>query len=97
MTHHNRHQVFAQILNDYPGHSASQQRRRMIAAFEQLGSFTTFEASRQLDVYDPRPRKLELIALGYNIIMVWDTAITEGGEERRIGRYVLKASTGVHP
>ena len=37
----------------------------------------------------PRPRKLELLAAGYDIALVWDQVITESGETHRIGRYVL--------
>ncbi len=63
------------------------------AALKRIGSVTTFQAMRYLDIYDPRPRKLELLAAGYDIALVWDRAITESGEVHRIGRYVLMTFT----
>lgn len=84
-----REAVLSAIAAEYPGINASAQRRRLAAALERLGSVTTFESMRHLDIYDPRPRKLELLAAGYDIALVWDRVITESGETHRIGRYVL--------
>lgn len=46
------------------GQSGATQRKRMREALETLGSVTTFEAMRHLDIFDPRPRKLELVRMG---------------------------------
>ena len=88
-TNGNREAVLSAIAAEYPGINASAQRRRLAAALERLGSVTTFESMRHLDIYDPAPRKLELLAAGYDIALVWDQVITESGETHRIGRYVL--------
>lgn len=78
------------ITAEIPGISAAAQRLRLATALELLGSITTFEAMRHLDIYDPRPRKLEPLAAGYNITLSWDQTVTESGETHRVGRYVLK-------
>jgi len=90
MNTNDRQTIMAATLSEYPSQSAAAQRQRLAAALARLGSVTTFEAMRYLDIYDPRPRKLELLAAGYDIALVWDRAITESGEVHRIGRYVLK-------
>lgn len=77
------------LLGEFPGRSAGQQRRRMLAALQRLGYLTTFEASRYLDCYSPTKRLSELRESGEEIetVMVW--AKTEQGEAHRIGLYVL--------
>jgi len=56
------------------------------------GRITTFEAMRHLDIYDPRPRKFELVhEHGWLIETIREQALTESGEKHSIGRYVLKA------
>lgn len=86
----NRSQVFADLLAENTAANAVSQRQRLAKALIKLGSVTTFEAMRFLDIYDPRPRKLELLAQGFDIALMWDTTITEDGSKHRIGRYVLK-------
>ncbi len=81
--------TMAAILSVLPGISASVQRARLLAALERLGSVTTYEASRYLDLYDPRARKKELCKEGHDIDTVPCRVITESGEIHRIGRYVL--------
>ena len=87
----NRSQVFADLLAENTAANAVSQRQRLAKALIKLGSVTTFEAMRYLGIYDPRPRKLELLAQGFDIALMWDTTITEDGAKHRIGRYVLKA------
>jgi hypothetical protein len=87
----NRNQVFADLLAENTATNTVNQRQRLAKALIKLGSVTTFEAMRFLGIYDPRPRKLELLAQGFDIALVWDTTITEDGAKHRIGRYVLKS------
>lgn len=85
-----RHNTLRQILNTFPGISAADQRRRIIAALEQLGSLTTFEMMRHLDCYDPRPRIHELRHQhGYGIDTFMRAEQTESGVLHRVGVYVL--------
>lgn len=58
-------------------------------ALQALGSVTTYEASRYLDLYDPRARKKELLREGHAIDTIPARVVTESGEVHRIGRYVL--------
>lgn len=77
------------IRDAIPGKSRAAQQRRVLTAIQQLGSVTTFEAMRFLDVYDPRPRKLELVRKGYPIQLAWDQMQTESGDLHRVGRYFM--------
>jgi hypothetical protein len=84
-----RKRAFAKIRSEIPGYEGKAQQRRILAAIQTLGSVTTFEAMRFLDVYDPRPRKLELCKQGHPILLCWDRTETEAGEVHRVGRYFL--------
>ncbi|HEX5277483.1 MAG TPA: helix-turn-helix domain-containing protein [Fluviicoccus sp.] len=83
--------TMAAILTAHPGISAAAQRRRLLLALEALGSVTTYEGSRYLDLYDPRARKKELCKEGVEIDTIPARVVTESGEVHRIGRYVLKS------
>lgn len=71
------------------GLSASTQRDRLLCALRELDHVTTFEASRYLDLYDPRARKLELVRHGHDIMTVWRHITTESGDKHRVGVYML--------
>lgn len=81
--------VLHAIRDQNPGDSAATGRGRMLQAMTALGGITTFEAMRHLDVFDPRPRKLELVREGHPIETHWRTVLTESGLPHRIGLYVL--------
>ena len=85
--------ILEAILAANPGNSCTAQRERLLAAMQQTGHITTFEAMRHLDVYDPRPRKLELLAEGHDILLTWRHLPTESGRPHRIGVYVLSRAT----
>lgn len=78
-----------EIRDRHFGHASPVQCARLLEAMQQLGSVTTAEASRYLDVYDPPARKLSLVKAGHRIIMTWDRDETESGEVHRVGRYSL--------
>lgn len=84
-----RDKVFAEILANDNHIDSHSQRRRLVKALELLGTVTTFELSRKLDIYDPRARKCELKKLGYDIVCVKRRAVTESGEYHMIGHYTL--------
>lgn len=77
-----------QLVIDMPGSEGATQERRLLAAL-QLGPVTTFEASRYLDCYDPRPRVFYLRQKGHKILTLWVQATTEAGRTHRVGQYVL--------
>lgn len=78
------------IRDRHSGHSGATQRARLRDALETLGSVTTFEAMRYLDIFDPRPRKLELVREGMDIITLRRSDATESGERHSIGVYVIR-------
>lgn len=84
-----RHQVFADILANDKYLDCHSQRRRLVKALTLLGTVTTFEAMRKLDIYDPTARKAELLKLGYDIICIKRKVQTESGEWHRVGHYTL--------
>ena len=77
----------------HPGASSEVQCARMRAALSQF-SITTFEAMRDLDVYDPRARVMQLRNAGETIDTHWQTVITEAGESHRVGVYTLRPDAG---
>jgi len=82
------------IRNRHPGDTSSIQRARLLEALQTLGHVTTFEASRYLDLYDPRARKMELVRSGHDTLTTWRSVQTESGERHRIGVYALKRNPG---
>ena len=78
------------IRDRFKGDAAATQRDRLLAAMRELGSVTTYEAMRHLDIYDPRPRKLSLVRAGYDVVTTWRHAETESGDKHRIGVYSLR-------
>lgn len=77
------------IRDRHKGESSITQAARLLAALREVGNVTTFEAMRYLDIFDPRPRKLELVRQGHNVITSWRVTETEARERHRIGVYTL--------
>jgi hypothetical protein len=67
----------------------------LLTAIQALQHCTTFEASRYLDIYDPRARKLQLVKAGHEIQTTWRYTLTEAGERHRIGVYSLRPRVAV--
>lgn len=59
-----------------------------------LFTITTFEASRYLDIYDPRRRIKDLRDRGHAIDTLKFVTETEAGVKHRIGRYLLVREAG---
>lgn len=80
------------------GDASATQRARLLEALEVAGHVTTFEAMRYLDIFDPRPRKLELMRLGHPIVTTRRVVLTESGERHMVGVYTLeRAARTAHP
>ena len=90
MSNQDHLKIFANILANDNHIDSHSQRRRLMKALELLGTVTTFELSRKLDIYDPRARKCELVKMGYDIICIKRKVQTESGEWHRVGHYTLK-------
>ncbi|OYT84865.1 MAG: hypothetical protein CFE46_19365 [Burkholderiales bacterium PBB6] len=71
------------------GEASATQRARLLDALQTLGHVTTFEAMRFLDIFDPRPRKLELVREGHEIVTTRRPVETESGERHSVGVYSL--------
>lgn len=97
MTVPDRLNILKNILVEIPGNTSAAQRARLLAAMQQTGHITTFEAMRFLDVYDPRPRKLELLAEGHRIMLSWRSVPTESGRPHRVGVYYINHSGEAKP
>ncbi|MBH9577861.1 helix-turn-helix domain-containing protein [Inhella proteolytica] len=78
------------IRDAHRGEATATQRQRLLVALQTLGHVTTFEAMRHLDIFDPRPRKLELVREGHEILTLRRNERTESGERHCIGLYTLK-------
>ena len=77
------------IRDRHRGESSDPQCARLLETMQTLDFCTTFEASRYLDLYDPRARKLDLLKAGHRVMTVWRHVITESGAKHRIGVYML--------
>ncbi|MEJ6005774.1 helix-turn-helix domain-containing protein [Paucibacter sp. AS339] len=84
-----RLQALYAIRDRHQGDSTAPQKARLLETLQTLGHCTTFEASRYLDIYDPRARKLNLVKAGFEITTTWRTVETESGELHRVGVYSL--------
>ena len=80
-----------QILQRHRGTESQAQRTRILTAIQELGSVTTFEASRLLDCYDPRARVKELRRDGHQIAAHMRAVQPECGVFHRIGVYLMAA------
>jgi len=77
------------IRDQHRGVGTTTEAARLLEALQTLAHVTTFEASRYLDLYDPRARKLNLVQQGHKVLTTWRTVQTECGERHRVGVYSL--------
>lgn len=77
------------VRDRHIGLAAPAKRDRLLDALQTCGHSTTFEASRHLDLYDPRARAMELRRDGHQILTTRRVAPTESGERHLIGVYSL--------
>lgn len=78
------------IAKSMKGNAAENQRERLLAALRRLGSVTTIEARRYLDILAPHARIWELRARGHAIETVMVYQDTDAGKPHRVGKYILK-------
>ena len=101
MTSHNNEQpserteALAAILRAMPGTNSVCQRNRILTAMQQLGSVTSYEASRYLDCYYPPARVYELRKAGHRINTMMRGERTESGVMHFVGVYLLEARNHV--
>lgn len=88
---HTKEQLIA-LATNYAGNDAANQRKRLLAALMAMGSVTTIEARRHLDIMSPAPRIMELRKQGKAIATQWVRQATECGRVHRVGLYVLEAN-----
>lgn len=81
------------IRDKHKGLDGRTQCARLLEALHELGSVTTFEASRHLDVYHPPARAKELRQDGHTITTLRRVVITEAGERHMVGVYLLVRQT----
>ncbi|MDP3424966.1 MAG: helix-turn-helix domain-containing protein [Burkholderiaceae bacterium] len=84
-----KRKALVRILHSMPGNSARTQQQRIVLALRQLGTVTTSELVRWLDVPRPGARVCELRKLGPPIATHWRTDTTEAGKPHRFALYTL--------
>lgn len=89
-----RIEVLTQILRCNQENSAQSQRTRIDEAIRQLGSITTIEARKYLDVMSPATRVFELKQAGRPITTQRVKQATDCGKMHTVGLYVLEATNG---
>ena len=76
-------------IKDLSNNSTEAQRARLLAYLRLHGSITTAHARENLNIYDPRVRKHELVRDGHQIEMTWVIAVTAQGYAHKVGLYTL--------
>lgn len=78
------------IRKDNQGNDANTQAKRLLIALKVLGSITTLEARKGLDILAPAARIFDLrYREGHGIALTWEQTFTDAGVKHRIGRYTL--------
>jgi len=85
-------QSFGSIIANWPDNTAEHQRARLLEAMKLCAGITTLEATRYLDVIDPRARVVELRKEGYRIVTSWVCQPSECGRLHNVGLYTLAAN-----
>jgi hypothetical protein len=85
-------QSFDRIIANWPDNTAEHQRGRLLDAMRLFAGITTLEATRFLDVIDPRARVVELRKEGYRIVTSWVSQPSECGRPHNVGLYTLAAN-----
>lgn len=81
----------------FTDNSSNNQRAKLLYYLIEHGSITTAQAREVLDVMSPAPRIMELKALGYSIVTLCDSWISDHGiNHRGIARYVLTQTQPVN-
>jgi hypothetical protein len=82
------------IRNNHKGNEANTQAKRLLIALKALGSLTTIEIRRHLDILAPAAKIFDLrYRQNQNILLSWETTETDAGIKHKIGRYSLVLQT----
>lgn len=76
--------------------SAKAQCERLMNYLREHKSCSSIEATRELDIIDPRRRIKDLREHGHHIDMVWSYETTPCGRVHRVGRYYLVKEAASH-
>ena len=79
---------------NYHANSLPAQRQRIAEWFKTSNSLTTEDARRDLDVMHPAGRIKEMRARGFDILTIWESYPTIGGNMHRMARYVYMGMRG---
>lgn len=78
------------IYRESRGNHHTTQTARLALALKILGSVSTYECRRFLDIYYPPARKFDLLQQGYRIETHWQFIESDCGQIHRVGLYVLQ-------
>jgi hypothetical protein len=88
-----RKEVLEKIRIKHRGNDVGTQCNRMLEAMQTLGSISTIEAHRYLDILHPPARKLNLLQHGHIVELIWVHEPSDCGEIHRVGKYVYMGKT----
>ncbi len=78
------------IRQAHQGNAANTQAQRLLTALKALGSLTTIEIRKHLDILAPAARIYDLrYRQNQEIVLSWETSETDAGVKHKIGRYSL--------
>ncbi|MFV8511327.1 helix-turn-helix domain-containing protein [Ralstonia pseudosolanacearum] len=85
-----RQDQLAAIYRESRGNHHTTQTTRLALALKTLGSVSTYECRRFLDIYYPPARKFDLLQQGYRIETHWQFIESDCGQIHRVGLYILR-------
>jgi hypothetical protein len=88
-----RIEALEKIRDKHSGNDSGTQSKRLLEAMQSLGSISTIEANRYLDILHPPARKLNLIEAGHIVTLAWVYEPSSCGKIHRVGKYVYNGKT----
>lgn len=88
-----RIEALQNIFRQHKGNNAETQANRALMGLQALGSLTTFELRKHLDIMHPAGRIKELRNRGYQIQTFWTNTTTDSSELHSMARYVYFGTT----
>ncbi len=92
-----REEALLNIFSQHKGNSAETQANRALQGLQALGSLTTFELRKYLDIMHPAGRIKELRSRGYLIQTMWTHCPTDSTTLHSMARYVFFGKNEVTP
>lgn len=85
-----RAELLEAIRQAHQGNAATTQAQRLLTALKTVGTLSTIEIRKHLDILAPAARIFDLrYRQNQNIALSWDSTETEAGVKHKIGRYSL--------